>query len=171
MHRYKTLLSAALSGDSAAAKQQAAASLAPLLQAGAIDSIDQWASLSAGSAPGKGGATAAAAAVANPRTEVVLAGIDSDKKGAAIRIGDYKLLVGDWGADTWCDLNSSGLSPVWPAPPQGSIGGEGGLVCIKLNGTHGPSSSKPFRVPVCAARALNATGQARVTLSLLQEHF
>ena len=28
----------------------------------------------------------------------------------------------------------------------------------------------PFRVSVCAARTLNATGQSRVTLSLRQEH-
>ena len=32
------------------------------------------------------------------------------------------------------------------------------------NGAGGPSS--PFRVPVCAARTLNVTGQSRVTLSL-----
>ena len=37
--------------------------------------------------------------IGGPRTEIVLAGIDSDKKGAAIRVGDYKLLIGDWGAD------------------------------------------------------------------------
>ena len=30
----------------------------------------------------------------------------------------------------------------------------------------GPSSRKPFRVSVCAARTLNGTGQSRVTLSL-----
>ena len=34
-----------------------------------------------------------------------------------------------------------------------------------------PRPSSPFRVSVCAARTLNATGQSRVTLSLRQEHF
>ena len=70
-----------------------------------------------------------------PRTEILLAGIDVDKQGATIRVGDYKLLVGNWGADTWCDLNVSGLSPVYPAEPASNplIGGEGGLVCVHLN--------------------------------------
>ena len=33
-----------------------------------------------------------------------------------------------------------------------------------------PGPSRPFRVSVCAARALNVTGQCRVTLSLQWEH-
>ena len=32
----------------------------------------------------------------------MLAGIDVDKSGAALRVGDLKLLLGGWGADTWC---------------------------------------------------------------------
>ena len=35
---------------------------------------------------------------------------------------------------------------------------------VNVSGDVGPSS--PFRVSLCAARALNATGQSRVTLSL-----
>ena len=91
---------------------------------GPIDSINHWTSLTSG-----GGGTP-------PRKEIVLAGIDSDKSGAAIRIGDYKLLVGAWGADTWCDLNITGFSPEYPAPidpnPSHGPGGEGGLYCAKL---------------------------------------
>lgn len=95
------------------------------MKAGPIDSVDHWGSLSSG---GKGAA---------PRTEVVLAGIDSDKQGAAIRVGDFKLLVGSWGTDTWCDLNMTGFSPQYPAPVDPSPkyhgpGGEGGLYCAKL---------------------------------------
>lgn len=77
-----------------------------------------------------------------PRTEILLAGIDVDKQGAAIRVGDYKLLVGSWGADTWCDINVSGLSPVYPAEPASNplIGGEGGLVCVHLNASSHSSS-------------------------------
>ena len=136
--RYKTLVSAALSGDTAADRAAAEAKLQHLYREGPLDSVDQWAQLS--------GSDASAALVAlgggpsggprvwshcrfvkpriqfipdsliysvplflkqqcdrtlgEPRTEIVLAGIDSDKKGAAIRVGDYKLLIGsDWGAD------------------------------------------------------------------------
>ena len=95
-----TLISAALSNDSAASKAAAQAKLAPLLKVGPIDSVDQWVSLSTGGG-GAGGAEGAAAAasavVVGPRTELLLAGIDVDVEGAAIRVGDYKLLVGDWG--------------------------------------------------------------------------
>jgi hypothetical protein len=136
---YRTLLGAALSGDSAAARSAAQKQLAPLLAAGAIDSVDQWAAISAGAS--------ASLSDADPRTEVLLAGIDSDKHGAAIRVGAYKLLIGDWGADTWCDLNVSGLSPAYPAPARSqgstSIGGEGGLVCVHLNGSS-RGSSPPY---------------------------
>ena len=127
----------------------------------------------------------------------MLAGIDIDKKGAAIRVGDYKLLVGDWGGalphrdphidslqngatihkpgeaanrhrghpiklvltcsavravDTWCDLNLTGFSPVFPAPVvkhEPPIGGLGGLVCVTLNGTSGPlalAAAEDFQV-------------------------
>ena len=55
--------------------------------------MDQWGALS------NGGDWDAVSQT--PRTEVLLAGIDIDKQGAAIRVGDFKLLVGNWGADTW----------------------------------------------------------------------
>ena len=42
------------------------------------------------------------------------------------------------------------------------------LLRLKSVGRAGVSS--PFRVSVCAARTLNATGQPRVTLSLQKEH-
>ena len=53
--------------------------------------------------------------------------------------------------------------------------GRGALSCILDRGRadsvlDGPSCPEPFRVPVCAARALSAAGQSRVTLSLRQEH-
>ena len=57
-----------------------------------------------------------------------------------------QLLIGDWGADTWCDLNRSGYSPVFPAAPSpkpasAGGGGYGGLVCVALNGTSGPGNA------------------------------
>ena len=140
-------MSAALStgspGDAAAARK----TIAHIFAIGPIDSVDQWSALSgeshrqAASAPSSSALQLSAAD--GPRTEVLLAGIDSDKRGAAIRVGDYKLLIGDWGADTWCDLNRSGFSPVFPAapstkPPSEGGGGFGGLVCVALNGTTGP---------------------------------
>jgi hypothetical protein len=93
--------------------------------AGPIDSVDQWAYLSAGGgsrdSAGIGGDSDSGDSVAvsggDPRTEVLLAGIDTDKKGAAIRVDDYKLLVGMWGADTWCDLNITGYSPAARCSP------------------------------------------------------
>ena len=36
---------------------------------------------------------------------------------------------------------------------------------------NGQARPAPFRVPACAARTLNVTGQSRVRLPLLQEHF
>ena len=69
-----------------------------------------------------------------PREEIVLAGIDIDKKGAAIRSGPYKLLLGSWGSGKHCDLNISGYSPVYPVPPAPpeQKGGEGGVWCTQL---------------------------------------
>ena len=122
---YKTLISAALSGDTSHDQAKARAAISELLLAGPIDSVDHWAVLSTG---GKGGNTSW------PRSEVLLAGVDTDKQGAAIRIGQYKLMVGQWGAGTWCDLNKTGFSPSYPASPVKGIGGEGGLVCTSLGG-------------------------------------
>jgi hypothetical protein len=96
---------------------------------GPIDSVDHWAALVSG------------AEDPPPRSEVLLAGIDTDKRGAAIRAGDYKLLVGTWGSGAWCDLNRSGYSPFYPVPPgnasQGLAGGEGGLWCAPSLGGGG----------------------------------
>ena len=143
---YKTLVSAALCKDSPEDAAAARKTIAHIFAIGPIDSVDQWSALNGEShsqalAPSRSGLQFAAAD--GPRTEVLLAGIDSDKRGAAIRVGDYKLIIGDWGADTWCDLNRSGFSPVFPAapankPPSEGGGGFGGLVCVALNGTTGP---------------------------------
>jgi len=125
---YRTLLGAALSTDTADERADAEKQLAPILSVGPTDSVDQWGSLSG---------TAESAL----RTEIVLAGIDVDKSGAALRVGDLKLLLGGWGVDTWCDLNTTGLSPIAPAPIDPNTkyhgpGGQGGLVCTRLgNGT------------------------------------
>ena len=67
--RYATLLSAALSKDSASDAAAARKDLAHIFSTGPIDSVDQWDALSSGGA--KDG----------PRKEVLLAGIDSDKRG------------------------------------------------------------------------------------------
>jgi arylsulfatase I/J len=119
---YRTLLSAAVAGDAPAERRAADAALAPLLAAGPIDSVDQWAALVA----------AANATVAPPRTEIVLAGIDVDRQAAAIRVGDFKLVVGGWGEGKHCDLNVSGHSPAYPVAPVEGMGGEGGLYCMGL---------------------------------------
>ena len=107
------------------ATQPVDASSTPRPDEGAVDSIDHWASLEAlvhGAPPPP-----------PPRAELLLAGIDSDKQGAAIRVGPHKLLVGRWGDGRWCDLNVSGASPAYPAPPAaGGLGGQGGLVCMEL---------------------------------------
>ncbi len=146
---YKTLVSAALSKDSPGDAAVARKAIAHIFEIGPIDSIDQWAALN-GQSHGQVPSTLTSRALQfsdGPRTEVLLAGIDSDKRGAAIRVGDYKLLIGDWGADTWCDLNRTGFSPVFPAPPTAKPpseggGGFGGLVCVSLNGTTGLGNQK-----------------------------
>lgn len=135
--------------------------LSHIYQIGPIDSVDQWAALNGQTSNRDGapadtdhgaGATVASASanLDGPRTEVLLAGIDSDKRGAAIRVGDYKLLIGDWGADTWCDLNRTGFSPIAPAapspkPPSEGGGGFGGLVCVALNDTSGRGNQRLLR--------------------------
>jgi hypothetical protein len=133
--RYATLLGAALSRDTPAERAAAEAVLAPLLAAGPIDSVDQWAAL-------------AAAAPTGDRTELVLAGYDVDRASAAVRVGQYKLLVGGWGTGTWCDLNVSGASPAYPVPPgnasQGKGGGEGGLWCMALDGERAAAGAPPM---------------------------
>lgn len=148
---YKTLVSAALSKDSAEDLAAARKALSHTFEIGPIDSIDQWAALNGQDymqhAPGSSSPATQPSVTDGPRTEVLLAGIDSDKRGAAIRVGHYKLLIGDWGADTWCDLNRTGFSPVFPAqpspkPPSEGGGGFGGLVCITLNGTTGPGNQR-----------------------------
>ena len=121
---YKTLLGAALSRDGASGRAAGWSALAPVLRLGPVDSVDQWAALSRGSANGS-------------RTELPLAGFDDDHpQTAALRSGAYKILVGDWGSDQWCDLNISGYSPAYPVPPgdpsTGRAGGEGGLWCMAL---------------------------------------
>lgn len=71
-------------------------------------------------------------------------------------MGDFKLLVGGWGSDTWCDLNTTGLSPEAPAaPPNKNFGpgGAGGLVCVHLNGSAHPGSDAAI-----AAMAASVTG-------------
>ena len=123
---YRTLLAAALSMDSTVDRAAAETVLSPLLSQGPIDSVDQWAAITAATRDG-------------PRQELLLAGIDVDRGVAAIRLGDLKLLVGSWGGDTWCDLNVSGFSPHYPVQPSQSSGtgpgGEGGLWCAPLPGT------------------------------------
>ena len=128
---YATLLGAALSHDDSTARAKAEATLAPFLLA--QDSVNQWPALSAGLEQGE-------------RNEILLAGIDSDQKGAAIRVGDLKLLVGSWGSPLWCDLNVTGLSPAAPAPSgsnPSAPGGLGGLLCINLGGNN--SVAAPLR--------------------------
>ena len=72
-----------------------------MIALGPIDSADHWQAFQ--------NATLAAYDSAAPRSEVVLAGLDLDKpSAAAIRVGRLKLLVGEWGAGSWCDLNASG---------------------------------------------------------------
>lgn len=148
---YKTLVSAALSKDSADDAAAARKTLGHIFEIGPIDSIDQWAALNGQTydqqALWSSSPVTQNSATDGPRTEVLLAGIDSDKRGAAIRVGDYKLLIGDWGADTWCDLNRTGFSPVFPAapspkPPSEGGGGFGGLVCVALNDTTGPGNQQ-----------------------------
>ncbi len=134
-------MSAALSKDSPGDAAAARKTIAHIFEIGPIDSVDQWAALNGQGHRGEA-STSSSPAADGPRTEVLLAGIDSDKRGAAIRVGNYKLLIGDWGVDTWCDLNRTGFSPVFPAPPTAKPpseggGGFGGLVCVTLNGTTG----------------------------------
>ena len=128
---FRTLLSAALSRDSASRRSAAWVALRPLLGIGPIDSVDHWAALGrirdAEEAPAHGREPQP------PRSELVLAGLDSDRRAAAIRVGRYKLLLGAWGDDRWCDLNVSEASPAYPAPSNADgLGGEGGLWCMHL---------------------------------------
>ena len=95
-----------MSNDSPDDRARAENILKDLLEHGPIDSTDHWENFNAG-----GNAT-------RPRTEILLAGIDSDKSGAAIRVGEFKLLVGNWGTDTWCDLNVSGYVSVMQFCPN-----------------------------------------------------
>ena len=138
---YKTLvLGAALANDNAASAAAARTALAPLLRAGPIDSIDHWMAIRSTSD----------ATLPPPRTEILLAGVDIvapwSRRGA-IRVGRYKLILGDWGDPRWCDLNRSGFSPAYPAPRGNAFlgldGGEGGLVCI---GTLADSTNANARV-------------------------
>ena len=124
---YKTLLSAALEGANATTREKAAALLKPLLASGPVDSVDHWSAL-------KEAAMGLPPPNPPPREEIVLAGIDIDKKGATIRRGPYKLLLGSWGSGKHCDLNISGYSPVYPVPPAPpeQKGGEGGVWCTQL---------------------------------------
>lgn len=129
---YATLLSAAGHGAGGTIRSTVPPSVQASLRTGAIDSIDAWGALLA-TANGK-------APVQAPRDEVLLAGIDVDKQGAALRVGRHKLLVGSWGDDRWCDLNVSGFSPAYPAPAAApGLGGEGGLYCMHLD-TEGAAS-------------------------------
>uniref|UniRef100_A0A7S2BUN3 Sulfatase N-terminal domain-containing protein n=1 Tax=Haptolina brevifila TaxID=156173 RepID=A0A7S2BUN3_9EUKA len=127
-----------------------------MLEIGPIDSIDAWDAMvatAAGTQRTSNGKSAAGeeevAEITPPRAEVLLAGIDIDKRGAALRVGRYKLLVGSWGTDTWCDLNVSGHSPDYPAPPaHSSLGGEGGIVCMHLPpALSPPPTSSPSSSP------------------------
>jgi len=144
MDWYATLLSAALTKDSATERAAAEKALATIMKVGPIDSVDQWAALSTGNQTGA-------------RDEILLAGIDIDKKGAAIRSGKWKLMVGSWGSPTWCDLNVSGHSPGYPAPAGNSTGhgpgGEGGLYCIALKNA---SSQAPAGVEARTPTGLQA---------------
>ena len=151
---YRTLVSAALSNDTPAQRTVARKKIQHLLSVGPIDSIDQWGALTVAAAAAGAGGGAAAPAGADPRTELLLAGVDIDKHGAAIRVGRHKLLVGDWGGGgrpnstlvSWCDLNRSESNVPWyPAPPAKdhnnvSIGGEGGIYCAFIE----PSTKRTF---------------------------
>jgi hypothetical protein len=133
---YATLLSAATHGADAAARADASRALRPLLESAAggdaTDSIDHWQAMVA-TKTGGGGEGAGSPPPKPPRGEILLAGVDNDKQGAAIRVGPHKLLVGAWGDPRHCDLNVSGMSPAFPAPPDsGGLGGEGGLWCMDL---------------------------------------
>jgi hypothetical protein len=44
------------------------------------------------------------------------------RRAGAIRVGDYKLMIGAWGIDKWCDINST----------------DQGLSCVHLNSSTGP---------------------------------
>lgn len=168
---YKTLLSAAMSQLSPDERRASVAMLSEILATGPIDSVDQWAALAnGGSWKGLEG---------QPRSEILLAGIDIDKKGAAIRVGDLKLLVGSWGSDIWCDLNITGFSPVAPAapaPPQpnGPVGGRGGLVCIHLNTSTrgGHDTDAPPKIPwwQSITGLYNVTADPRELIDLQHEH-
>ena len=141
---YATLLSAALHGASEEEQSAARLLLAPLLKAGPIDSIDAWASLLDAANGRAAGNPLDTAPRTDVRSEVLLAGIDIDKQGAALRVGKYKLLVGAWGSSTWCDLNVSGHSPAYPAPPAAEgLGGEGGLFCMQLPTPPPPPPATP----------------------------
>lgn len=87
---------------------------------------------------------------ASPRSEILLSGFASDRSSAAIRVGPLKLLVGRWGSPRWCDLNTSGFSPLYPAPPAepSAPGGEGGVVCADLLRSHRIDSRRPSAAPL-----------------------
>eukprot|EP01047_Picozoa_sp_COSAG01_P028448 COSAG01_NODE_1910_length_8928_cov_33.079964_3_plen_320_part_00 len=150
---YRTLLGAALSNDVEGDRAAAWQLLNHTLSVGPIDSVDQWAALSSNS-------------TVPLRNEILLAGIDTDKQGAAIRIGDFKLIVGDWGGtkkETWCDLNMSGFSPHFPAPIDPNPhahgpGGLGGLYCDYL-----PNSSSSYPLGADAEWLEPGTAQCGVT--------
>lgn len=135
---YSTLLSAALSRDTPSQHAEAKIALKEIMSQGPIDSVDHWNVMSTDGSEA-------------PREEIVLAGIDVDKQGAALRVGDLKLLVGSWGIDTWCDLNMTGYSPSAPAPVDPNPkyhgpGGAGGVYCTRINGSG--TSNEPRRKAV-----------------------
>ena len=101
---------------------------------------------------------------------MLLAGIDIDKHGAALRLGRYKLLVGAWGSGAWCDLNVSGLSPAYPAPvsPDG-LGGEGGLWCASDPPLAQSAVSSPSTSPSTAVGGGGGRGGAETSPSSLVE--
>eukprot|EP00039_Didymoeca_costata_P002585 m.61271 g.61271 ORF g.61271 m.61271 type:complete len:595 (+) comp11392_c0_seq1:355-2139(+) len=154
---FRTLLYAAISNENPETQNVTLHGLEPLLQAGPIDSVNHWENM-----------MAVSTRRIEPRSEILLAGFDIDKQGAAIRVGSYKLLVGNWGDDRWCDLNVSGLSPIAPAPPSNNPGtgpgGYGGLVCVHLN------SSNATYIPASVESKSGKANMYEIVFSLKQDY-
>jgi len=145
---YATLVSAALALEPSSSLGSTRARIAPLLEGGAVDSIDHWAAL---------GAASRGISIDPPRSELLISGFEvegvtlnfssvsspealafwemalSPMETAAIRVGRHKLVVGTPIAATHCDMNVSGASPAYPAPSLGDAeSGEGGIYCMML---------------------------------------
>ena len=104
----------------------------------------------------------AAAAYHVPLRPLVLQGAASSKPKLYTQCALFEV---DFGKTSAASVSaSSRFSATYPAANAFALSPPNPWVSAA-----GPSS--PFRVSACAARTLNVTGQSRVTLSLLQEHF